>query len=182
MRRAATGRALQCARMRRFAELALGCLVVVVGCSSSSGSSPAGADAGPAPVPGPGETCDPTEAPQVVVHFDPPQLVLAPGQSRPVRVVVDPDMCAPVTGTFTMKDASIASAPSSAPFDLRHPTFDFEVKAEKAGTTSLAVSVQRPPDPSVNFAGDMAPTSGTLAIDVRPSAAAPKCSSTGATM
>ncbi|HTQ43664.1 MAG TPA: hypothetical protein VMI75_12965 [Polyangiaceae bacterium] len=164
--------------MRRFAELALGCLVVVVGCSSSSGSSPAGPDAGP--VPGPGETCDPTTAPSVLVHFDPPQVVLAPGESRPVRVIIDPDMCAPVTGTFTMKDGSIASAPSSAPFDLRHPSFDFEVKGEKAGTTSLAVAVQRPADPSVNFAGDPQPTSGTLAIDVRASAV-PKCSSTSAT-
>lgn len=164
--------------MRRFAELALGCLVVVVGCSSSS-ASPAVADAGPQP--GPGETCDPTTAPNVVVHFDPPQVVLAPGQARPVRVIVDPDMCAPVAGAFTMKDPSIASAPATASFDLRHPTFDFQVKAEKAGTTSLAVSVQRPADPSVNFPGDPQPTTGTLAIDVRPSEAAPSCTSTAAT-
>jgi hypothetical protein len=56
------------------------------------------------------------------------------------------------------------------------------VKGAKAGKTSLAVPVQRPADPSVNFPGDPQPTTGTLPIDVMPSAAAPKCSSTSATM
>ncbi len=91
--------------MNRTTRLGLGALVLFWGCSSPSPQSTA-LDAGPSPLPG--QTCDPTTAPTVVVHFDPLSLVLAPGESRPVTVIVDPDMCAPVTGTFTIANASLA--------------------------------------------------------------------------
>jgi hypothetical protein len=137
------------------------------GCSSTSPhiALPDSADAGPPLLPG--EVCDPSTAPTVVVHFDPPNVVLAPGQSRPVRLIVDPDLCSPVTATFAMDDATVAGAPASAPLDLRHPSFDFDVSGLAAGTTSLHVTVQRPTDAT--------PTTGTLAIEVRADANPPSC-------
>jgi hypothetical protein len=82
-------------------------------------------------------------------------------------LIVDPDLCAPVTATFAMGDATVAKAPDSAPLDLRHPSFDFTVSALAAGTTSLGVTVQRPTD--------AAPATGKLPIEVRADANPPAC-------
>jgi hypothetical protein len=154
--------------MKRTTRLDLGVLALVVGqgCSSSSGPTTQ-----PTTTTSllPGEVCDPTTAPTVVVHFDPPRLVLAPGQSRPVRLVVDPDLCTGVTASFAMGDATVAQAPASTQLDLRHPTFDFTVSGLAAGSTSLTVSVQRPTD--------AAPTTGSLPVEVRADTNPASCSS-----
>jgi hypothetical protein len=154
--------------MKRTTRLCLGVLALAAGqgCSSSSGP-PTQATTSTTLLPG--EVCDPTTAPTVVVHFDPPTIVVAASQSRPVRLVVDPDMCTAVTATFAMGDPTVAQAPASAPLDLRHPTFDFNVAGLASGSTSLTVSVQRPTD--------AAPFTGTLPIEVRADASPPACSS-----
>jgi hypothetical protein len=154
--------------MKRTSRLGLVALVlcVVGGCSSSTPSGP-GSPTGPAL--NPGEVCDPTTSPTVLVHFDPLNVVVAPGQARPARLVVDPDLCSPVTASFSVGDATIASTPASAPLDLRHPTYDFSVTGIAPGTTTLTVSVQRPTDAS--------PTTGTMPIVVMPSASPPTCAS-----
>ena len=139
----------------------------------------------------PGESCDPTTAPTVAVHFDPPSLVLAPGESRPVRVIVDPDLCAPLAGTFAVGDPSLVTTPSSYLFDLRHPTYDFQVQAPSPGPSSLRsgpqstnLTVTLPPraaDSAVGFAGDPSGTQwiGKLPVEVRSNATAPTCSGSG---
>jgi hypothetical protein len=141
-------------------------LVVAWGCTSSPAPS---AQSPTATTLLPGEVCDPTTAPTVLVHFDPMSVVVAPGQTRPVRLVVDPDLCVPVTAAFSLSDSTIASVPDSAGLDLRHPTFDFSVTGTTAGATSLTVTVQRPTDP--------APFTGTLPITVMPSNAPATCNS-----
>ncbi|HEY1696793.1 MAG TPA: hypothetical protein VGG39_31750 [Polyangiaceae bacterium] len=115
-----------------------------------------------------GEVCDPSTSPTVLVHFDPLEIVVAAGQQRPARLVVDPDLCSPVTAQFSLSDGTIATVPESADLDLRHPTADFTVGGLAAGTTTLTVSVQRPTD--------AAPTTGTLSIVVMPDASPPPCS------
>ncbi|HEX7664610.1 MAG TPA: hypothetical protein VF407_08870, partial [Polyangiaceae bacterium] len=82
----------------------------------------------------PGEQCDPQNTAPVVVHFDPPSVVVAPGQSRPVRMIVDPDVCQTTTAQFTTDNAGVAAAPASATLDLRHTTYDFTVTGGSTGT------------------------------------------------
>ena len=157
--------------LMRMNRIALSALVLGMGCSSSSGPS---STASTAPTLLPGEACDPSTAPNVVVHFDPPSLVLAPGQARPVKVIVDPDLCLPLTSTFATKDSGLVSAPTSFTFDLRHPTYEFQVQAAPTGpakitATSLTVTVPpRAPDSTTGFAGDRAPSTGTMPIEIRP--------------
>ena len=154
--------------MNRTTRLGWAALALSMGWGCSSSQAPA-TQAPATTTLNPGEVCDPTTAPTVLVHFDPMSVVVAPGQSRPVRLVVDPDLCAPVTATFAMADGTVATAPDSAALDLRHPTYDFMVTGSAAGTTTLTVSVQRPTDTS--------PTTGTLPVEVRADALAPTCSS-----
>jgi len=175
--------------MKRPKRITLAALVLAWGCSSSTTSPTAQPYTPPSLMPG--ESCDETTAPTVVVHFDPPSLVLAPGESRPVRVIVDPDLCAPLTGTFGVGDSTLVTAPSSYLFDLRHPTYDFQVQAVSPGPSSLqsgpkstTVTVTLPPraaDSAVGFTGDPSgtPWVGTLPIEVRPDAKAPTCSGSG---
>ncbi len=150
------------------------------GCSTSS---PSTSDAGlVAPPLMPGESCDPSVAPTVNIHFDPASIVLAPGESRPVRVIIDPDLCQPQTASFVVGDDSLVTIPTSADFDLRHPAFAFNVVASgtapaAVSTTKLVVTLPpRPANPSTGFAGDPASSTwtGTLPIEVR-SAALPTC-------
>jgi len=154
--------------MKRTTRLGWAALALFVGRGCTSSPAP-GTPASTTTTLYPGEVCDPTTAPTVLVHFDPLSVVLAPGQSRPVRLIVDPDLCAPLTATFDVADTTVATTPDSAALDLRHPTFDFMVTAGAAGTTTLAVSVQRPTDAS--------PFTGNLPIVVMQDANAPTCSS-----
>jgi hypothetical protein len=155
-------------------------LALAGGCSTTSPSTSDGGLFAPPLLPG--ESCDPSVAPTVNIHFDPESIVLAPGASRPVRVIIDPDLCEPQAATFTLGDDSLVTAPPSADFDLRHPTYDFNVVASKSApdtvsTTKLVVTLPpRPPNPSTGFSGDPANSNwtGTLPIEVRP-AALPTC-------
>jgi hypothetical protein len=154
-------------------------LALAGGCSTSS---PTPADAGlVAPPLNPGESCDPSVAPTVNIHFDPESIVLAPGESRPVRIIIDPDLCTPQTATFEADD-SLVTIPASADFDLRHPTYALDVVASSSApatvtSTKLVVTLPpRPANPSTGFAGDPASShwTGTLPIQIR-SAAVPTC-------
>ena len=153
--------------MKRRSSLARACLPFLVVAASCTSSAP------PAPPPNlsppllPGELCDPGNTAPVTISFDPPSLVLAPGQTRAVRVLVSPDFCVPAAATFTMGDGTIARGPSGAAFDLRHATNDFTVVGLGLGTTNLTMSLQRPQD--------KVPTTAPLPVEVRP-AAIPTCS------
>jgi hypothetical protein len=126
----------------------------------------------------PGEVCDPSLAGPVHIRFDPPIVVVAQGQVRPVRLIVDPDMCVPTTATMTVSDPAIAQAPSSAPLDLRHPTFDFDVLGIATGQAAVAVSVQRPPQgpADAQWPGDPTPATASLPVVVN-DGALPACDS-----
>src|SRR5262249_55260998 len=118
----------------------------------------------------PGEVCEVNPEAEVVVHFDPPRVVLAPGIARPVRMTVDPDFCKPVTASFTTGDDTVAQAPAATTLDLRHATSDFSVAGlRKHGTTAVPVTLPGP---------DGTPQSGTREVEVR-DGAPPVC--TGAT-
>jgi hypothetical protein len=121
----------------------------------------------------PGEICDKDNRPELHLSFDPPNVVVAPGQLRPVRLTVEPDMCDPATATFTATNASIAAAPADATFDLRKPTYDFVVTGGSVGRSSIKAKMAAK-DPN----GKEYTTEVELPIDVR-EAKAPSCTGGG---
>lgn len=105
----------------------------------------------------PGELCDPTNTAAVVIRFDPPNVVVAPGQSRPVRMLVDPDVCQTTPALFSTDNAGVVAAPASATLDLRHATYDFTVTGGALGTANITAAVTLPASAGT----------GTLTVDVR---------------
>jgi hypothetical protein len=109
--------------------LVLGFAAFIAQCSSTGPTGPNG----PQPLPGE-EPCDPTT--EYGLSFDPPWVAIAKSGSRPVRLVINPDVCAPVSVTFTSDHPEIVAAPPSAQVDLRHATYDFVLQS--TGTTGTA--------------------------------------------
>ena len=124
--------------------------------------------------PGPGETCSPPESEYVRARFEPAFLVLAPGQQRTVRLVVDPDLCKPTTVTFETTDASVSTAPADGTLQYAVPTLDLTLVGGDVGTTTISASVptghsdlvataalevdvMEAPEPSCDTADDTAP-------------------------
>ncbi len=125
--------------------------IAVLGCGGSSHSTHGLADSGPAdsgPFTRPGEVCSPDNSSPLVLNFDPPSIVVSPGQSRPVTITVEPDLCAPLTLGLQMGNSSVATAPAQGPVDLRHASFTFELTGVALGTTTLTASLQRAEDHS----------------------------------
>ena len=85
----------------------------------------------------PGEICDRDNRPELKLSFDPPNVVVAPGQTRNVRLTVEPDLCDPTTARITTGNAAVAAAPAAPSFDLRHATYDFVVTGGSAGETAI---------------------------------------------
>lgn len=124
----------------------------------------------------PGEqTCTP-EAHSV--RFDPPEVVLAPGMKRPVRLIVDPDICRTTSAHFATDNAAIVAAPDPAPLDLRHATYDFIVTGGTIGKAKITVSIQTDGGTMSDGMGGTSFTpetiTGELPVDVRDPAIA-KC-------
>jgi hypothetical protein len=139
--------------------------LLALACACSSSPSPPPAWTG-GPLLLPGEKCDPQNATPLSVRFDPPSIVLAPGQTRSVRLTIEPDVCAPMQGTFSVeapadRGSEIATTPANPnpPFDLRHATLDFTLRGERNGTTTLHAKMTR--------ASDQSSVDGTLPIEVR---------------
>lgn len=119
------------------------------------------------PVPGPGEQClQPPDPALVGATFQPSRVVLAPGQTRSVDLVVVPDICVPTDAHFSTADASIADAPADARFDLLTPRVNVEVTGKALGTTTLTATFPK---------GDGTDATATLEVDVV-SADLPACS------
>ncbi len=110
----------------------------------------------------PGEICDVENRPLLKLAFDPPTVVVAPGQVRPVRLTIEPDACEPNVAKLVAANPAIAGAPIEAHFDLRHATFDFSVKGEVAGRTTISASMD-----SKNANGEVYTTKVDLPVDVR---------------
>jgi hypothetical protein len=108
-------------------------------CGSDSTTSPA--PLGP-PV-DPGEVCDATNTTPLKLVFDPPTVVVAPGQTRPVRVTIEPDACLGIDTTFTVDNAAVVAAPAKGTFDLRHATYDFTVTGGASGSAVIAAHAAR---------------------------------------
>lgn len=87
----------------------------------------------------PGEICDDRHTIQLTV--DPGSVVVAPGQTRPVRLTLEPDACVTKIAHFTTGNAGVAVAPEDAQFDLRHATFDFTVKGGAIGKTVITATM-----------------------------------------
>lgn len=118
----------------------------------------------------PGELCDRENRPELRLSFDPPTVVVAPGEVRPVRLTVEPDLCEPNSATIVSANAAIAEAPPDARFDLRHATYDFQVKGDAVGRTTIDASMA-----SKDVNGKPYTTTVTLPVHVR-DRAAPVCS------
>ena len=99
----------------------------------------------PAPTPTPvSQACDPTVEPQhelVKVRFEPNWLVLAPGQSRSVTVVVDPDYCADKRVSLSATAPSVADVPTSGEVGLHQPSFTALVTATEVGESVVSATV-----------------------------------------
>ena len=70
------------------------------------------------------------------IRFDPPSVVVAYGHSRPVRAIVEPDICSPVGISFASSNAALVATPASATLDLDHPTYEFNVSAATVAEAS----------------------------------------------
>ncbi len=110
----------------------------------------------------PGELCDASNRPTLRLAFDPPSAVVAPGALRSVRLTVEPDQCEPSTAAFTSDDASIAAAPAEGRFDLRHATYDFQLRGDAVGRTKLRTSMN-----AVDVNGTAYTVTAELPVDVR---------------
>ncbi len=122
------------------------------------------------PLPG-GELCEEENSTPLRLRFDPPKLVLAPGKERPVRLIVDPDLCSPFEVTYRTTSPA-AAPPGSAKIDLRHPTHDFNLRGVSVGASSLIARMERvsPSNPDDKEIAEV-----ELPIDVRDEAP-PTCS------
>ena len=102
--------------------------------------------------PGPGEACEPVAVEQVKPRFEPNRLILAPGQRRTAKVVVDPDFCDPETITFTSSDETVHEAPADAVIDYGLPTAEVEIVGGAVGETTITVMVPTPDETIVKEA------------------------------
>jgi len=116
-----------------------------VGLSCSSSPSPTPPPVTPiVPVLAAGEVCNAANSSPLILTFDPPQIVVAPNQTRPVKVTVQPDLCSPAPVTFGSSNAAVAMAPSGTTLNLRIPTYEFTVTGSALGTTSITASLTLP--------------------------------------
>jgi hypothetical protein len=138
--------------------LLLGPIVLLASCGAGDTTAP------PPPTPpiDPGELCDATNTTPLKLSFDPPSVVLAPGQTRAVRVTVEPDACLAISATFATDRDDVANAPPDGTFDLRHATYDFTVTGGSApGTANISVHAAR------TTASAESTFDGTLPVEVR---------------
>jgi hypothetical protein len=87
-----------------------------------------------------GELCYPPEASSVRLRFQPARLVMAPGATREVRLIVEPDVCSPTELSFTSEDESVASPPAPHFIDYGAADATFTVEGLATGTTRIEVS------------------------------------------
>jgi hypothetical protein len=128
-------------------------LALLVSCSSQRQDAPT-----------PATPCELAGGP-IVVRFDPPSLVLAPGASRPVRVVIEPDVCSPTDVRLAVQSSAIAAAPATVTVDPTRADPELVVTGAANGETALTATIDRE---------DGATGTADLAIDVR-DGAIPTC-------
>ncbi len=90
---------------------------------------------------GPGEVCFKPQSSQVKVRLEPRTLVLAPGQRKTVKVVVDPDFCVATPVRFAATAPNVSSLPEDDFVEFARPSFDIEMLGQEAGENVITVSV-----------------------------------------
>ncbi len=161
--------------MRHALPLLSSCFYVLAIAASGCVDATAPIDEVPlGPELGPGELCF-APAPTIVrLRFEPRVLVLAPGQTRDVRVIADPDFCVPTTIGFSGSDAAVVDEPLDAIVDYGAPSVAFTLTGKGVGesaivaesprgdgtnaTATLTVEVIEPALASCDPADDVAPT------------------------
>lgn len=128
--------------------------LTAAGCSPADSSS--GTGGAPPTIPR-GEVCLPPAPSFVNVHFEPNFVVLAPGQKRTVRVVVDPDFCDPQTVTFATSAPSVMAAPSDQSVRYGQPSFELDIVGGSKGDSTITATLPR---------GDGTAATTTLALQV----------------
>jgi hypothetical protein len=146
-------------RYRTFA-----CLAVLGACADTSLPP---TDSNPV-VGGPGEVActENPEGERVKVRFEPRALVLAEGQTRTARVVVDPDFCFQAPVTFGSTNEAAAATPAEDYIAYGRAEFDVQITGGTIGTTTITVAVPT---------GDPEPATAELVVDVLDDAQ-PSCS------
>ena len=144
-------------------------LVVVGGATAASCASTTlplvGVGGGEPAEPGPGEDCwslDDVDAQFVTVRFEPSELFLAPGQTKTVRVVLEPDFCdvidVALAGTSTEAITSAALDAGELGFEYGTAAREITVSGTKLGTATVTATV-----PGFE---DVPSASATLTVDV----------------
>jgi len=86
--------------------------------------------------------CDPDPA-FLRMRWEPRFVVLAPGQKRKARLVVDPDFCAPTEVTFTPDNVQVVSTPSGGAIDYGQPIVEIELQGLDKGVAHVQPSLMR---------------------------------------
>ena len=113
-----------------------------------------------------GEICTPPLAADVAVRAEPSMLVVPPGATRTLHLVVDPDVCQPLAVRFASSDGAVVATPGDASIDYAQPTVDVTVTAGSLGVAELTVAVAR---------GDGTDATATVPVEVL-EPATPSCS------
>lgn len=176
---------------RRAALLAAACVAattfLVPSCSDGVQPGTGGAGGtggGGAETLAPGELCTPPNAADLALRIEPSQVFVptcAAGSTcvtRPVRLVVDPDLCpsanpqdpadtdvpTPAAITVTTEDGNVVPAPEGGMIGLHQPTLTLAVKGGTAvGTKKLTVHV---PTTAKDASGKRVPGEKTIEITV----------------
>jgi hypothetical protein len=148
---------------------------VVFALAAQCSSAPPAPYAGPQPLPGE-QACDPESITAYLLTFDPPNLVVAPGATRPATLLVNPDVCLPSSVVFTSDNPAFVVAPLTAQIDLRHASYGFSILGGAIGKATLTATMLDPSGlPHKNADGSTA--MGTILVDVK-NPALPACAST----
>ena len=145
---------------RSVAPIAPAFALSIVALLASCTDTPAVVLPSTAPALMPGELCDPNLGAELKITFDPPSVVVAPNEARPVRMTVEPDVCEPNVAKMLSDNPSIVLAPPDPQLDLRHATYDFEVKGGAVlGKATISATMN-------GRDGNLMPVSVTTALPV----------------
>ncbi|MFO0567331.1 MAG: hypothetical protein U0263_16860 [Polyangiaceae bacterium] len=96
------------------------------------------------PKPAPGEICEwPPNPGFVKIQFQPALAVLAPGQTRELDVVVEPDVCVSTKLTFESSDTAVFAAPPAEELYLTKPKVRVKVTGKASGQATLTAKFPR---------------------------------------
>jgi hypothetical protein len=93
------------------------------------------------PQPGPGETCEPPEAQYVHFYFSPPEVIVAPGQTRHVTLRVEPEVCHRTPLRFSVEQEGVIDVPKAVDLTYGGMEVSFDIVGKSSGTVKLNVGM-----------------------------------------